>query len=185
MIMSINKQENMSINSQRLSSTTTSMQNNTSARTSSTNQSDAMHVLSKSAVLLTFKPPDYYEAEEQAAMTVQVTINDHEELFMSIGGIKRSVKVDKSNDADGKINEEVVDNDDDEVDEEDNTVEVDDKAPRNSGVEAIKSVDSRDIMEQMCSRWSMMMMMVMMTTIVSMKMTSPRVPRKMAKRPQL
>lgn len=147
MIMSINKQDNMSINSQRLSSTTTSMQNNTSARTSSTNQSDAMHVLSKSAVLLTFKPPDYYEAEEQAAMTVQVTINDHEELFMSIGGIKRSVKVNKSNDADGKINEEVVDNDDDEVDEEDNTVEVDDKAPRNSGVEAMKSVDSRDIME--------------------------------------
>ena len=147
MIMSINKQDNMSINSQRLSSTTTSMQNNTSARTSSSNQSDAMHVLSKSAVLLTFKPPDYYEAEEQAAMTVQVTINDHEELFMSIGGIKRSVKVNKSNDADGKINEEVVDNDDDEVDEDNNTVEVDDKAPRNSGVEAMKSVDSRDIME--------------------------------------
>lgn len=146
--MSINKQDNsnMSINSQRLSSTTTSMQNNTSARTSSTNQSDAMHVLSKSAVfnsVVSFKPPDYYEAEEQAAMTVQVTIDNHEELFKSIGGIKRSAKVNKS-DVDGKINEEVVDSDDDEVDED--TAELDTKAARN-GIEAMKSADSRDIME--------------------------------------
>ena len=61
--------------------------------------------MSTTASAHTFKPPDSYEAEEEAAMKVHVKIEHNDELFMSIGGIQKREKK-NSPTRDAKIDEE-------------------------------------------------------------------------------
>jgi serine/threonine protein kinase len=59
------------------------------------------------AMRTTFKPPDSYAAEEEAAMKVPVKIEHHDEVYMSIGGIqKRSKTGSAHHSSDGKIDED-------------------------------------------------------------------------------
>lgn len=60
----------------------------TTAGVAAAGKRDTKTTTSESQLSITFKPPDNYEAEEEAAMKVPVKIDHNDEVFMSIGGIQ-------------------------------------------------------------------------------------------------
>lgn len=66
---------------------------------------DAKVTTSEAQSSITFKPPDNYEAEEEAAMKVPVKIDHNDEVYMSIGGIQPRSKS-KHTHSDEKIDED-------------------------------------------------------------------------------